>query len=117
MMEATQMTQNWMSHHVKQQNLSNAANSSSTGGNESNSQLSGKHFMRSKYFKQYVIFSEYLLNNRPRATFKLIINNACIYTENFRKLCSFRFLSFLLFCMLSRQHLTLIHMFILFVCF
>lgn len=45
MMEATQMTQNWMSHHVKQQSLSNAVNSSSTGGNESNSQLSGKHFM------------------------------------------------------------------------
>ena len=43
MMEATQMTQNWMSHHVKQQSLSNAANSSSTGGSESNSQLSGKH--------------------------------------------------------------------------
>ena len=51
MMEATQMTQNWMSHHVKQQSLSNAANSSSTGGGESNSQLSGKHFMISKYFK------------------------------------------------------------------
>ena len=41
MMEATQMTQNWMSHHVKQQGLSNAG-SSTTGGNESNSQLSGK---------------------------------------------------------------------------
>ena len=40
-MEATQMTQNWMSHHVKQQGLSNAG-SSTSGGNESNSQLSGK---------------------------------------------------------------------------
>ena len=45
MMEATQMTQNWMSHHVKQQGLSNAG-SSTTGGNESNSQLSGKKRFR-----------------------------------------------------------------------
>ena len=44
MMEATQMTQNWMSHHVKQQGLSNAG-SSTTGGNESNSQLSGKKLL------------------------------------------------------------------------
>ena len=44
MMEATQMTQNWMSHHVKQQGLSNAG-SSTTGGNESNSQLSGKKIL------------------------------------------------------------------------
>ena len=43
-MEATQMTQNWMSHHVKQQGLSNAG-SSTTGGNESNSQLSGKKLL------------------------------------------------------------------------
>ena len=44
MMEATQMTQNWMSHHVKQQVLSNAG-SSTTGGNEGNSQLSGKKLL------------------------------------------------------------------------
>ena len=44
----------------KQQSLSNAANSSSTGGNESNSQLSGKHFMMSKYFKSYVVFRKYV---------------------------------------------------------
>ena len=44
MMEATQMTQNWMSHHVKQQGLSSAG-SSTTGGNESNSQLSGKKIL------------------------------------------------------------------------
>ena len=44
-MEATQMTQNWMSHHVKQQGLSNAG-SSTTGGNESNSQLSGKNYFK-----------------------------------------------------------------------
>ena len=55
-MEATQMTQNWMSHHVKQQNLSNAANSSSTGGSESNSQLSGKHLSINSYDNQFGAF-------------------------------------------------------------
>ena len=43
MMEATQMTQNWMSHHVKQQSVSNSENSTTRGGNENNSQLSGKN--------------------------------------------------------------------------
>ena len=41
MMEATQMTQNWMSHHAKQQNLANPTNST---GSEPNSQISGKNF-------------------------------------------------------------------------
>ena len=44
MMEATQMTQNWMSHHAKQQTLANPSNSTGSGGPEPNSQLSGKHF-------------------------------------------------------------------------
>jgi hypothetical protein len=44
MMEATQMTQNWMSHHAKQQSLANPTNSTGSGGSEPNSQLSGKHF-------------------------------------------------------------------------
>jgi len=44
-MEATQMTQNWMSHHAKQQNLANQTNSTGSVGSEQNSQLSGKNFL------------------------------------------------------------------------
>ena len=47
MMEATQMTQNWMSHqHAKQQTLSSPGSSSSNAGNnEPNSQISGKQYL------------------------------------------------------------------------
>ena len=42
MMEATQMTHNWMSHHAKQQSLTTQAASTGVGGSEPNSQISGK---------------------------------------------------------------------------
>ena len=43
MLEATQITHNWMAHHAKQQNSATSqATSSAVGGSERNSQLSGK---------------------------------------------------------------------------
>ena len=42
MMEATQITHNWMAHHAKHQQNSATQSTSAVAGSQPNSQLSGK---------------------------------------------------------------------------